>query len=275
MNVQDSAAVDVSGEQYALGLDEASARNICCSGPIFCEQQQQSAPQIFSTPLTPVILQRNLSPPIRAEKLRVRAHPHRGQQIISEFNIRAMGKTKPHSKKPTKKNGKPSGTPKKPKMTPEQLLAEATVLLHTSQPEDALVAARRALAQLQPDTDSPPTTAALPALNLLGEISVELGDAETARDYFLVAAALDEDGQVPEAQGGGAEKFLWLAQLCEEGGAESVAWFDKGAEVLRGEIAALEAQKAGPERDVVLDEKKRKLANALCGIVEVFMTDLS
>ncbi|GME31395.1 Sterol regulatory element-binding protein cleavage-activating protein [Neofusicoccum parvum] len=185
-----------------------------------------------------------------------------------------MGKTKPHTKK-IKKNGKSNGASKKAKMTPEQLLAEATALLHTSQPADALVAARRALAQLQPDTDSPPTPAALPALNLLGEINVELGDAETARDYFLVAAALDEDGAIPEAQGGGAEKFLWLAQLCEEGGAESVAWFDKGAEVLRRDIAVLEAHKVSQERDLALDEKKRKLANALCGVVEVFMTDLS
>ncbi|KKY17605.1 putative tpr domain protein [Diplodia seriata] len=186
-----------------------------------------------------------------------------------------MGKTKPHGS--SKKSKKSSAANKKPKMTAPQLLAQATALLQTSQADEALVAARRAYALLHPDPEhTAPTAAALPALTLLGEINVELGDIDTARDYFLVAAALDEDGAIPEAAGGGAEKFMWLAQLCEEGGAESVAWFDKGAEVLRREIAELEARKqAGPERDVALDEKKRKLANALCGVVEVFMTDLS
>ncbi|KAL1642377.1 hypothetical protein SLS58_005451 [Diplodia intermedia] len=185
-----------------------------------------------------------------------------------------MGKTKPHGSKKSKNS---SAANKKPKMTAPKLLAQATALLQTSQADEALVAARRAYALLHPDPEhTAPTAAALPALTLLGEINVELGDVDTARDYFLVAAALDEDGAVPEAAGGGAEKFMWLAQLCEEGGADSVAWFDKGAEVLRREIAELEARKqAGPERDVALDEKKRKLANALCGVVEVFMTDLS
>ncbi|OJD38057.1 tpr domain protein [Diplodia corticola] len=183
-----------------------------------------------------------------------------------------MGKTKPHGNKKSKN----SNSNKKPKMTAPQLLAQATALLQTSQADEALVAARRAYALLHPDPEtSAPTAAALPALTLLGEINVELGDVDTARDYFLVAAALDEDGSIPEQAGGGAEKFMWLAQLCEEGGAESVAWFDKGAEVLRREIAELEANQAGPERDVALDEKKRKLANALCGVVEVYMTDLS
>ncbi|KAK7541433.1 hypothetical protein BKA81DRAFT_382066 [Phyllosticta paracitricarpa] len=183
-----------------------------------------------------------------------------------------MAKTKPHGKKiKSKKSAKNGGS----KMSAEQMLAEATTLLHTSQPEEALVKARRALAQLQPDPDSPPSAAALPAISLLGEINVELGDAETASDYFLVAAALDEEGQVPESQGGGAEKFLWLAQLCDEGGAESVAWFEKGVEVLRREIGEWESKPNSEEKTLALDEKKRKLANALCGVVEVYMTDLS
>ncbi|KAF2145818.1 uncharacterized protein K452DRAFT_295381 [Aplosporella prunicola CBS 121167] len=186
-----------------------------------------------------------------------------------------MAKTKPHSKKSRKQDKAGGSSAKKAKMTPEQLLAQATTLLHTNEPEEALVQARRALAQLQPAADAQPSLAALPALNLLGEINIELGDADTARDYFTVAVALDEEGRVPEAQGGGAEKFLWLAQLCEEGGAESVGWFDKGAEILRREIAEVEAQRESPERQLLLEEKKKKLANALCGVVEVYMTDLS
>jgi tetratricopeptide (TPR) repeat protein len=184
-----------------------------------------------------------------------------------------MGKTKPQDRarkaKKTAKDGTTNGTPKKSKASPEALLIQAATLLQTSQPEEALVAARRALNLLQPTSE--PKLAALPALNLIGEINVELGDPETARAAFEAAIALDEDGEHD-----GAEKFLWLAQLNEEGGAESVRWFEKGVEVLRRELGELETKlikKA--EVQEALDEKKQKIASALCGIAEVYMTDLS
>ncbi|KAF2866705.1 TPR domain-containing protein [Massariosphaeria phaeospora] len=156
-----------------------------------------------------------------------------------------------------------------PKASPESLVVQATVLLQTSQPEEALVAARRALVLLQPTSE--PTIAALPALNLLGEINVELGDPDAAREVFTAAVALDEEGI-----NDGAEKFLWLAQLNDEGGAESVRWFEKGVEVLKREIGELEGKivkKA--ETTELLEEKRQKMANALCGVAEVYMTDLS
>ncbi|KAF2019110.1 TPR-like protein [Aaosphaeria arxii CBS 175.79] len=189
-----------------------------------------------------------------------------------------MAKTKPQDR--TRKSKKSAGAPsssstdaktKKPKASPETLLLQAAAYLQTSQPEEALVEARRALNLLQPTSE--PTLAALPALNLLGEIYVELGDPEAAREAFLVAVALDGDGASD-----GAEKFLWLAQLNEEGGAESVRWFEKGVEVLKREVGELEgraaAKKAGEVADA-LEEKKLKIANAMCGIAEVYMTDLS
>lgn len=183
-----------------------------------------------------------------------------------------MAKIKPQNgsrkSKKSAKTGAANGTPKKPKASPETLLMQAAALLQTSQPEEALVHARRALKLLQP-TDEP-TPAALPALNLLGEINVELGDPETARDAFLVAIGLDEDGVAD-----GAEKFLWLAQLNEEGGAESVRWFEKGVEVLKREMGELEGKLKKTEVIEALEEKKQKIANALCGIAEVYMTDLS
>lgn len=186
-----------------------------------------------------------------------------------------MAKTKPQdrtgkSKKQNKNN--PVSTPKRSKTSPENLLIQATALLHTGQPEDALPLARRALSLLQPTAE--PTVASLRALDLLGEINVELGDVEAARDFFLRAVSLDPEGQVSEDQGGGSEKFLWLAQLCEEGGAQSVGWFEKGATVLRRQIGELEGKK-GTDAHISLEEKKKKLANALCGVVEVYMTDLS
>ncbi|KAF1951485.1 hypothetical protein CC80DRAFT_496088 [Byssothecium circinans] len=183
-----------------------------------------------------------------------------------------MGKTKPRDRARKTKNAKNStsnGTAKKPKASPEALLIQAATLLQTSQPEDALVAARRALNLLQPTSE--PTLAALPALNLLGEINVELGDADSAREAFQAAIALDQEGE-----NDGAEKFLWLAQLNEEGGAESVRWFEKGVEVLKREVERLEStlvKKA--EITEALEEKKQKIATALCGIAEVYMTDLS
>jgi Flp pilus assembly protein TadD len=90
-----------------------------------------------------------------------------------------MAKTKPQDRK-SKKSTKNGASTSKPKASPEELLVQAATLLQTSQPEEALVAARRALNILQPS--STPSAAALPALNLLGEINVELGDPESARD---------------------------------------------------------------------------------------------
>ena len=152
----------------------------------------------------------------------------------------------------------------KPKPSPTALLAEATSLLHTSQPSEALPLALRALALSQPDTPK-----ALPALTLLAEIALELGDADQARSYFVQAVLLDPDGSLLDSEGGGAEKFLWLAQLSEDGGQDSVQWFEKGAAVLRKEVSAL------PENGPGTVDKRKKLAGALCGIIELFMTDLS
>ncbi|KAF2762029.1 TPR domain-containing protein [Pseudovirgaria hyperparasitica] len=190
-----------------------------------------------------------------------------------------MAPTKPQDRnrrsKKSKNPANQNGAPKKPKQRPEDLLAEAIALLQTSQPDEALIQARRALAILQPQPEEP-RLEALPALNLLGEICVELGDADTAREYFTIAAELDPEGSIPEESGGGSEKYLWLAQLCEEGGAESVRYFEQGATILRRQIAHLESLlKRTPLQEALLGDKKIKMANALCGVVEVYMTDLS
>lgn len=189
-----------------------------------------------------------------------------------------MGKTKSSKEgklAKAKQNQGPNGHSKMPSETPEQLYASAVSLVETSRPEDALRQAQKLWKAVQNQT----VTAQLPALNLLGEISVELGAGAEAQKYFEAAVKLDPDGRIPEAQGGGAEKFLWLAQLCEEGGAVSVRWFEQGVQALKMEIAALESgaiRGLDEEESLMLRvEKKRKLANALCGIVEVYMTDLS
>ncbi|MCJ1311451.1 hypothetical protein MMC25_005122 [Agyrium rufum] len=200
-------------------------------------------------------------------------------------------------------NSKPS-----PTLSPSALLAQASTLLQTGQPDLALAPARQALAilseehstatngSLQPthnsaeDTRTPAT--ALPALSLLATIYLELGNASEATSLFQRAASIDPDGLVPEEEGGGAEKFLWLAQLCEEGGEESVGWFERGVEVLRRELGELEErlERLGKvatgnngamegrvlvELRALAEEKRRKIGEVLCGVVEVYMTDLS
>lgn len=187
-----------------------------------------------------------------------------------------MGKTRPPERSKLDRRKKKLLADKKrkesPVIAPEQLLEEAAQLLERSQPDAALELATNALVQLKSRLTEDNLSTCLPALNLLGEINVELGDVEAAREYFEQAAQIDEDGLIPEDQGGGAEKFLWLAQLSEEGGADSVQWFEKGAEVLRNDVVSV-LEAGGAKK--LLEEKKAKLATALCAIAEVYMTDLS
>lgn len=185
-----------------------------------------------------------------------------------------MAKSKPNDK--AKKQARKEAKKMAPiTESPEQLYANALTFIEQQQPQEGLKEAEKLYKLVQNRS----VTEALPALNLLGEISVELGDVEAARLYFEEAVKLDPMGTVGGALADGAEKFLWLAQLAEEGGKQSVAWFEKGAQCLLNEIAALESGQAIPLDEEALlllrVEKKRKLANALCGIVEVYMTDLS
>ncbi|KAK3060048.1 hypothetical protein LTS18_009456 [Coniosporium uncinatum] len=184
-----------------------------------------------------------------------------------------MAKTKPSQRSKKNKKSKGVNGASKPNESPEVLLAQSQTFLQQSELEQALVKAQKALALLQPSEE--PTIVSLPALMLCGEICVELGDIDTARDYFSVAAVVDPEGGVSEEAGGGAEKFFWLAQLSEEGGQESVGCFEQGADVLRKQIGDLEGRKSTPEIQTLLSDKRRKLANALCGIAEIYMTDLS
>jgi tetratricopeptide (TPR) repeat protein len=189
-----------------------------------------------------------------------------------------MAKTKPNNKKAKKREksalNRIAPNPSKlstPPKSPQDLLLEAATALEQGDIVRAAKFATQALAVVDVESEE-----ALPALNLLGEIHVELGEIDAARRYFLQAAAVDEDGAIGEDVGGGPEKFLWLAQLSEDGGNDSVGWFERGATGLRMQIQALlDRKKLGADGQAMLEEKRRKLAVALCGIVEVYMTDLS
>ena len=189
-----------------------------------------------------------------------------------------MAKTKPNNRKAKKREksalNRIAPSPSKlftPPKTPQVLLLEAATTLEQGDLVRAAKLATQVLALVDVESEE-----SLPALNLLGEIHVELGEIDTARRYFLQAAAIDEDGAIGEDVGGGAEKFLWLAQLSEDGGNDSVGWFEKGAMSLKIQIQALlDRKNLDADGQAMLEEKRRKLAVALCGVVEVYMTDLS
>ena len=177
---------------------------------------------------------------------------------------------------------KKSATKQKPTQTPEELYTLATECLEQLDFEQAQTHAEALLTLVDPDlaakTSTKPQPLALPALNLLGEISIELGAEDKAREYFSLAVTGDPDGSVAEEAGGGAVKFLWLAQLSEEGGFDSVQWFEKGVSALKAQITALEAGKSivsAEETQILLEDKRERVANALCSVAEIYMTDLS
>lgn len=175
------------------------------------------------------------------------------------------------------------------------MLAEAEALLREGSAEDALPIALHALDTLKQEqqaarpnttTPPPPPTAALPILNTIAEIHLELGSAPTARTYFLHAVSLDPTGLIPSTHGSGADKFLQLAQLSSQGGEDSIGWYSRGAAVLRQEISSSlrkekgdddgqEDEEGGGEEEEGPTSQRKKLAGALCGMVEIYMTDLS
>ncbi|KAK4449398.1 hypothetical protein QBC34DRAFT_404819 [Podospora aff. communis PSN243] len=156
-----------------------------------------------------------------------------------------------------------------------ELLAKAAELLEAGEPESAAKAARIAYESIGEKGRQ-----AGAALSVLGQIHIELGDIDEARNFFAAAVAVDEDGLLPEDVGGGPEKFLWLAQLSEEGGRDSVTWYERGAAALRAEIQTLTEKltslpRTRDEQEAVISEKRHKLAETLCAVAEVYMTDLS
>lgn len=191
-----------------------------------------------------------------------------------------MGKTRP-DKKNKKKGGisraADSTNPKNEAakaISPLYLVSVAEELVQGGSTADALTICKQALDASQPSSDG-----ALASLNLLGQISLELGDFDSARSYFLRAVAIDQDGARSEEVGGGAEKFLCLAQLSEEGGADSVSWFEKGAAALKAQVQRFEEDSSRRKRNEIeelqLDELRRKHAMCLCAVAEIYMTDLS
>ncbi|KAH0426289.1 TPR domain-containing protein [Colletotrichum kahawae] len=172
---------------------------------------------------------------------------------------------------PTRPNKKSKKRTEKKAVSPGLLFAEAVAKLQEGDLEKAVAAGKQAL-----DGTGTGGDYELAAINLLGQISIEMGEIDDARAYFIKAVELDQDGSLDERIGGGPEKFLWLAQLSEDGGQDSVEWFERGASSLRGQIQTLgNLAKRNEEQEAQLEEKKKKLGGTLCAVAEVYMTDLS
>ncbi|OAQ96029.1 hypothetical protein LLEC1_01542 [Akanthomyces lecanii] len=165
----------------------------------------------------------------------------------------------------------PSRPEKKDKSDPAALLDDAETLFEVGNIEEAIGLADKALTTTGEGGDFE-----LRAVNLLALLHIEDGEVEEARSFFERAANIDKDGEMEEKVGGGPEKFLFLAELSEEGGQDTVKWFDRGAAALRKQIQTLDAiSNKTPEQKAAYEEKQKKLGGVLCAVAEVYMTDLS
>lgn len=197
-----------------------------------------------------------------------------GRVENTNMNVRPPSKT-PRSKRPQSNVEAPNGHSNGTTQSAEELYHQASEYAQQSQAEEALECADALWAIVKDRT----TSEQVPALTLRGEILLELGESKQARQCFEEAARLDPDGAIEGPLGAGAEKFMWLAQLSEDGGKDSLHWYEKGVTVLQHQVAELErGQIFGLDEDTLLvfrAEKKARLANALCGVIELYMTDLS
>jgi len=203
-----------------------------------------------------------------------------------------MAKTKTKSRSNSKDILRSTNTPlvkgaistSKSQKSTDDLVSEASELLESSQPELALPFVQEALRRLEAskgDYQTVDTLLQLAAqekptfpttLILGGDICLALGDVNKARAQYELATKIDPDGQLISA-----EPWLQLAQLCEEGGRKSIEYFDKAIEVMRNEIEVLddEDNTAMDHTREIVDARRQKVAEALCGMAELYMTDLS
>lgn len=182
-----------------------------------------------------------------------------------------MAKIKPFAKSPgaKKKRRARSETTKTKLETPEQLYSNASELFCQLQVDAALPIAQKALKRFQEVYSNDPK-ASCPALLLLGQIHLERGEVDLSRERYLAATEVD-----PEGRKIGATPFLWIAQLSEEGGEDSISGFEKACSILRRDLKELEANHGIEEAEEEILRTRRQLGEALCSMTEVYMTDLS
>jgi tetratricopeptide (TPR) repeat protein len=151
----------------------------------------------------------------------------------------------------------------KPQKSIATLLTEAAAHLTQSQPDVALPLATSAITRLTNDSAEQDEVSLPAALCLLAEIQLELGEAELARSNYRKAVSMDPEKTL------GAEVWFSLAQLSEVGGQESINFYESGTQILRQKI------RNSPDEFDDAEEWVPRLGDALCAMVEVYMTDLS
>lgn len=201
-----------------------------------------------------------------------------------------MAKTKTKSRSNSKDILRSTNTPLVKSSIPksqrplEDLLSEASDLLEKSQAEQALPLIQDALRRLEEDKTAysnidtllqaaAQEKATFPVALVLGaDICLALGDVDRARAQYELAVEIDPNGALVSA-----EPYLQLAQLCEEGGQKSIEYFDKAIEVMRNELDVLDDEDTTVTEEIqeIIDTRRSKVADALCAMAEVYMTDLS
>jgi len=90
-------------------------------------------------------------------------------------------------------------------------------------------------------------------LETMGNIYAELGNAESAKQHYMKAVALEpKDGHV---------KYLYLGQLSE--GVEAVKFYNEAIDIMKGTVTEDESSGVG----------NRDISNVYCSLAELFMTD--
>ncbi|CAK7244617.1 MAG: hypothetical protein STHCBS139747_006161 [Sporothrix thermara] len=171
-----------------------------------------------------------------------------------------MAKTRPgsskkgRSKKSSAHKAVSDGASGRPSKSPRALVQDAEAAMTQGDVGVALAAAQRALKALESASSSGGKGSSssnnivvdgvgLAAVcALVGEIHLENGDVAEAREALMRSVSLDPEGTLPEALGGGVDKFPYLAQLSEEGGRDSLQWFERGASALRTLAGRLEKE---------------------------------
>ncbi|XP_053569991.1 uncharacterized protein LOC128660260 [Bombina bombina] len=141
------------------------------------------------------------------------------------------------------------------KYTTEQLLEKTQECLDNFNFELAQMFCQRAL-DMEPNN--------LEILDMMGNICMELGNIEKAKQVFLKAVELSPDK--------GHAKYMYLGQIhCKE---ESLQYFSKGIEVMISAFQ-IQPQAAGAARlPEEIEVTTKDISTAFCSVAEIYFTDL-
>jgi tetratricopeptide (TPR) repeat protein len=161
--------------------------------------------------------------------------------------------------KSTKLSPAAQKTKKNEKDTIKSLCSRARASLEEGEVQKAHDLASRACTVLPRDSNN------VHPIELLGEINIELGELEQARECFLEAVRRREGVPAENLQPGEEGKFLWLGQLsCGE---DAEKWYTMGVECL----LRLRDVTAEDDKRKYLDEK---ICQVYCSLIELYLTDL-